>query len=54
MSKLYVKKYGYHLADDQDLAEDVEDPPDEAADKVVHEVMSPEEQEFRVQYTKNL
>ncbi|KAJ7817253.1 hypothetical protein B0H14DRAFT_3474731 [Mycena olivaceomarginata] len=34
---LYVKKYGYHLADDQDLAEDVEDPPDEAADEVVHE-----------------
>ncbi|KAJ7301194.1 hypothetical protein DFH08DRAFT_978973 [Mycena albidolilacea] len=54
MSKLYVKKYGYHLADDQDLAEDVEDPPDEAADEVVHEVMLPEEQQFRVQYTKNL
>jgi hypothetical protein len=54
MSKLYVKKYGYHLADDQDLAEDVEDPPDEAADEVVHEVMLPEEQEFRAQYTKNL
>ncbi|KAJ7809287.1 hypothetical protein B0H14DRAFT_2608181 [Mycena olivaceomarginata] len=54
MSKLYVKKYGYHLADDQDLAGDVEDPPDEAADEVVHEVMLPEEQEFRTEYTKNL
>ncbi|KAJ7699837.1 hypothetical protein B0H14DRAFT_3528293 [Mycena olivaceomarginata] len=49
---LYVKKYGYHLADDQDLAEDVEDPPDEAVDEVVHDVMSPEEQEFCAQYTK--
>ncbi|KAJ7747607.1 hypothetical protein B0H14DRAFT_3604655 [Mycena olivaceomarginata] len=45
-------KYGYHLADDQDLAEDVEDPPDEAVDEVVHDVMSPEEQEFCAQYTK--
>jgi hypothetical protein len=33
MSKLYVKKYGWHLVDDQDLAEDVEDPPDEAANR---------------------
>jgi hypothetical protein len=54
MSKLFVKKYGWHLADDQDLAEDVEDPPDEAADEVVHELMSPEEQEFCAQYMKTL
>jgi hypothetical protein len=54
MSKLYVKKYGWHLADDQDLAEDVEDPPDEAANEVVHKVMLEEEKQFCKLYTKNL
>ncbi|KAJ7721224.1 hypothetical protein B0H14DRAFT_3625045 [Mycena olivaceomarginata] len=44
MAKLYLKKYGYHLADDKDFAEDIEDPPDSAAGEVVHEVMTEEEQ----------
>ncbi|KAJ7255784.1 hypothetical protein B0H12DRAFT_1232953, partial [Mycena haematopus] len=54
MAKLYVKKYGYNLADDQDLAVDVEDPPDSAADEVVHEILSPEEQASRAAYHKTL
>ncbi|KAJ6479822.1 hypothetical protein C8R45DRAFT_1101270 [Mycena sanguinolenta] len=40
--------------DDQDLVVDVEDPPDSAADEVVHEVVSPEKAEFRVTYMKGL
>ncbi|KAK7017234.1 hypothetical protein R3P38DRAFT_3201625 [Favolaschia claudopus] len=36
MAKLFVRKYGCDLNDDQDLAVDVEDPPDEAANEVVH------------------
>ncbi|KAJ7029325.1 hypothetical protein C8F04DRAFT_1264987 [Mycena alexandri] len=54
MMKLYIKKYGYQLADDEDFAMDVEDPPDEAADEVVHERLTPEEQNFRAAYTKTL
>ncbi|KAJ7207759.1 hypothetical protein B0H12DRAFT_1243079 [Mycena haematopus] len=53
VAKLYVKKYGYDLADDQDLAVDVEDPPDSAADEVVHEMLSPEELAPRAAYHKN-
>jgi hypothetical protein len=52
MMKLYIKKYSYHLRDDQDLAKDIADPPDSAADKVVHEMVSPEEQEERTEYSK--
>ncbi|KAJ7806241.1 hypothetical protein B0H14DRAFT_2610579 [Mycena olivaceomarginata] len=54
MAKLYLKKYGYHLADDEDFAEDIEDPPDSAADEVVHEVMTEEEQAFRAKYLTKL
>jgi hypothetical protein len=54
MSKLYIKKYGHHLADDQDFAFDVADPPDEAADEVVHEVLDSEEEAFRKAYLKTL
>ncbi|KAJ7803805.1 hypothetical protein B0H14DRAFT_3486977 [Mycena olivaceomarginata] len=54
MAKLYLKKYGYHLADDEDFAEDIEDPPDSAADEVVHEVMTEEEQVFRAKYLTKL
>ncbi|KAJ7711976.1 hypothetical protein B0H16DRAFT_1744594 [Mycena metata] len=41
MARLYALKYGYHLKDDQDLAVDVEDPPDEAANVVVNEKEEP-------------
>ncbi|KAJ7795977.1 hypothetical protein B0H14DRAFT_3495312 [Mycena olivaceomarginata] len=54
MAKLYIRKYGYHLGDDQDLAVDVDNPPDSAADEVVHEQLSEEEQQSRVEYQKNL
>ncbi|KAK7050158.1 hypothetical protein R3P38DRAFT_3173224 [Favolaschia claudopus] len=42
MAKLYVKKYGCDLKDDEDLAVDVEDPPDEAANEVVHDIPADE------------
>ncbi|KAJ7809734.1 hypothetical protein B0H14DRAFT_2607888 [Mycena olivaceomarginata] len=45
--KLYFKKYGYHLEDHQDFAVNIADPPDSAADDVVHEVLSPEEVTFQ-------
>jgi hypothetical protein len=54
MAKLFVKKYGHHLADDQDFDVDVADPPDSAADEVVHEVLTEEEQEFRAEHHKTL
>ncbi|KAJ7702937.1 hypothetical protein B0H16DRAFT_1748003 [Mycena metata] len=54
LMKLYVKKYGYQLADDEDLEVDIEDPPDSAADEVVHERLTPEEADFRERYTKLL
>ncbi|KAJ7759853.1 hypothetical protein B0H14DRAFT_3895775 [Mycena olivaceomarginata] len=54
ISKLYVKKYGLTMADDQDLEFDVADPPDSAMDKVVHEALSPEEQAVRREYMKTL
>ncbi|KAJ7888647.1 hypothetical protein B0H14DRAFT_3714875 [Mycena olivaceomarginata] len=54
MVKLYIKKYGRHLADDQDFAFDVADPPDKAANEVVHEVLDSEEEAFRKAYLKTL
>ncbi|KAJ6476008.1 hypothetical protein C8R47DRAFT_1220475 [Mycena vitilis] len=54
MAKLYFKKYGYHLADNQDLAVDVADPPDSAANEVVHEKRSKEETEFRAASLKTV
>ncbi|KAJ7863884.1 hypothetical protein B0H13DRAFT_2353934 [Mycena leptocephala] len=37
MTRLYLLKYGYNLADNEDLAVDVEDPSDEDANTVVNE-----------------
>jgi hypothetical protein len=37
MAKLYFAKYGYDLADDDDFAEDVMDPPDWVANHVANE-----------------
>jgi hypothetical protein len=54
VSKLYVLKYDYDLADNEDLAVDTEDPPDAAADIVVHEVLTAEQQAFREAYMKKL
>jgi hypothetical protein len=54
LSKLYVLKYGYDLADNEDLAVETEDPPDAAADIVVHEVLTAEQQAFREAYMKKL
>jgi hypothetical protein len=54
MAKLYILKYGYEPADYQDLEYDVEDPPDEMADEVVHEVLTQEEKELRATYRKTL
>ncbi|KAJ7302606.1 hypothetical protein DFH08DRAFT_977732 [Mycena albidolilacea] len=54
MAKLYIKKYGRHLADDQDFAFDVVDLPDEAADEVIHEALDSEEDAFRKAYLKTL
>ncbi|KAJ7850179.1 hypothetical protein B0H14DRAFT_3452103 [Mycena olivaceomarginata] len=50
MAKLYIIKYGCHLAADDDFAYDVADPPDWVANKVVNERLSPEETEFRQEY----
>ncbi|KAJ7306866.1 hypothetical protein DFH08DRAFT_975891 [Mycena albidolilacea] len=54
IAKLYLKKYGYHLGDNQDLAVDIADPPDSAADEVIHEQLSDSEQQFRAEYLKTL
>ncbi|KAJ7816712.1 hypothetical protein B0H14DRAFT_3475166 [Mycena olivaceomarginata] len=48
------KNTATHLTDDEDFAEDIEDPPDSAADEVVHEVMTEEEQAFRAKYLTKL
>ncbi|KAJ7040783.1 hypothetical protein C8F04DRAFT_1309654 [Mycena alexandri] len=53
MMKLYLKKYGYQLADDEDFEVDIEDPPDSAADEVIHERVT-EENAFREKYQKTL
>jgi hypothetical protein len=54
MTKLFVKKYGQHLGDNQDFAMDVTDPPDSTADEVVHKFLSEEEKEFRATHYKTL
>jgi hypothetical protein len=54
ITKLYLKKYGYRMRDDQDLAEDLEDPPDSAANEVIHEILDEREKAFRDEYTKTL
>ncbi|KAJ7840329.1 hypothetical protein B0H14DRAFT_3458244 [Mycena olivaceomarginata] len=50
MAKLYIIKYGCHLAADDDFAYDVADPPNWVANKVVNERLSPEETTFRQEY----
>jgi hypothetical protein len=54
MVKLYIKKYGCHLIDDQDLQFDIPDPTDEAADEVMHEVLDEAEEKFRAEHLKAL
>jgi hypothetical protein len=54
MAKLYIKKYGRHLVDDQDLEFDVPDPKDSAADEVVHEVLDDTEKQFCAEHLKTL
>ncbi|KAJ7875003.1 hypothetical protein B0H14DRAFT_2569033 [Mycena olivaceomarginata] len=54
MTKLYIGKYGRHLADNQDLEFDVPDPEDSAADEVVHEVLDEAEKEFCAEHLKTL
>ncbi|KAJ7048760.1 hypothetical protein C8F01DRAFT_1379496 [Mycena amicta] len=54
MAKLYILKYGRNLADDQDLSVDIEDPPDDAANLVVHEALTAEEEASRAAYLKLL
>ncbi|KAJ7863418.1 hypothetical protein B0H13DRAFT_1899648 [Mycena leptocephala] len=43
VAKLYRRKYGFDLKDDEDFEYDIEDPPDWVADKVVNERLAPEE-----------
>jgi hypothetical protein len=54
MAKLYVRKYGYHVKDNEDLVEDIADPPDEAANVVVNECLDVEEAEARSKYHNTL
>jgi hypothetical protein len=50
LTKLYLMKYGYHVADDKDFEVDVADPPDWVANKVVNEELALEESTFRQDY----
>ncbi|KAJ7164598.1 hypothetical protein C8R43DRAFT_946413 [Mycena crocata] len=50
MAKLYVVKYDHTLGDKEDFEYDVEDPPDEWADRVVNEVVPPDVAAFRQKY----
>ncbi|KAJ7238450.1 hypothetical protein C8J57DRAFT_1528760 [Mycena rebaudengoi] len=54
MPKLYMQKYGYHVGDDEDLAQDIADPPDEAANVVVNECLEVEDAEARSKYLNTL
>ncbi|KAJ7049327.1 hypothetical protein C8F01DRAFT_1265521 [Mycena amicta] len=54
MAKLYILKYGRELADDQDFAFNMEDPPDDAADLVVHQVLTAEEEASRAAFLQTL
>lgn len=54
LAKLFVIKYGYYMDDNEDLEDDIPDPPDSAADKVVNEVLPEGEAERRSAYTANL
>lgn len=54
MAKLFVLKYGYTLADDEDFEYDIDDPEDNEADVVVDENLDKAEAEFRTEYKKKL
>ncbi|KAJ7780680.1 hypothetical protein DFH07DRAFT_949908 [Mycena maculata] len=54
LAKLYVIKYGYDLADNKDLDVDTEDPPDDAADVMLNEVLPNGEAERRSTYKQVL
>ncbi|KAJ7025490.1 hypothetical protein C8F04DRAFT_1269103 [Mycena alexandri] len=53
MARLYIIKYGYNLKDNEDLAVDVADPPDEAANTVVNKKSSADS-EKEAQYHKTM
>ncbi|KAJ7745168.1 hypothetical protein B0H14DRAFT_3514592 [Mycena olivaceomarginata] len=50
LTKLYLVKYGYHVADDEDFEVHMADPPVWVANKVVNEELAPEESTFRQDY----
>ncbi|KAJ7711945.1 hypothetical protein B0H14DRAFT_3524242 [Mycena olivaceomarginata] len=52
--KLYVIKYRYDMADDQDLAVNMEDPDNSVADEVVHEKVSEDVQAVRTKFLATL
>ncbi|KAJ6603277.1 hypothetical protein DFH09DRAFT_1068447 [Mycena vulgaris] len=54
MARLYLVKYGYKMQDSEDLAVDMEDPPDFAANVVVNERMDTEEGAARAAYFKTV
>ncbi|KAJ7754664.1 hypothetical protein DFH07DRAFT_959686 [Mycena maculata] len=54
LAKLFCLKYGYDMADDEDLEFDIPNPPDELADVVVNEVLAEGEAERRSEYKKLL
>jgi hypothetical protein len=54
MARLYTLKYGYNLGDNEDLAVDIEDPPDEEADRVVNELVDEEVAIDRAKHFKKL
>jgi hypothetical protein len=54
MARLYTLKYGYELKDHEDLAEDIADPPDEEADRVVNEILEEGVAQARAAHFKKL
>jgi hypothetical protein len=54
MAKLFIKKYGCLIRDDQDLEFDIADPPDSATNEVVHEVLDEEEKASRADHLQLL
>ncbi|KAJ6534062.1 hypothetical protein DFH09DRAFT_1325501 [Mycena vulgaris] len=54
MACLFTLKYGYELANNEDLEHNIADPPDSEADRVLHEVLTTEEAEFCSRHFKRL
>ncbi|KAJ7082102.1 hypothetical protein B0H15DRAFT_803461 [Mycena belliarum] len=54
IANLYILKYGYNMANNEDLAEDIEDPVDPNTRIPGSEDLTREEAETRSAYTKNL